>query len=188
MGIARVGVGRAASVRAVALETLPHRASILRYRLPGNYVDCFGATLRGTIGVEQLLASFLTAPAFRPERWLLACALDMRSGDGEAQALARGDRQAFAAWSVEERDAEQVLLCDFLGHTRSWFMTEPGSEPGGGIVTRVRYGTAIVRRDMHGVAHWGWSLAFWPLLPLHRLYARILLASTLGRITRGKAP
>ena len=36
--------------------------------------------------------------------------------------LAQGRRETFAAWQVESRAPDQLLLCDFRGGTRSWLM------------------------------------------------------------------
>ncbi len=61
----------------------------------------------------------------------------------KATQLSRGERQSFAAWKVEASAPNQLLMCDFLGNTRSWLMIEPRDDGG---ATRLYFGSAIVPR------------------------------------------
>ena len=102
------------------------------------------------------------------------------STDAQARALASGASSTFAAWRVEARTANQLLVCDFLGYTRSWLMIGP---PGDGA-TRLYFGTAVVpaRDTVSGQA--SWTFSFRALLPFHRLYARALLHAACARLER----
>ena len=71
------------------------------------------------------MTAFYTTWLFRLERWILRLAVARPSTDEEAHQLARGEREAFAAWSVEARAPDQLLMCDFTGRTRSWLMVVP---------------------------------------------------------------
>jgi hypothetical protein len=59
---------------------------------------------------------------FKLERLLLARLVSKSSTDAQAGQLACGTLDSFAAWSVEERREDQLLMCDFPGRTRSWLM------------------------------------------------------------------
>ena len=51
--------------------------------------------------------------------WIERWAISRPSPDTQARDLAIGERDAFAAWSVEDRSENQLLMCDFYGCTRS---------------------------------------------------------------------
>ena len=87
------------------------------------------------------MASFYTTWLFKLERFILRRLVNKPSTDAEAFELARGERASFAAWSVEARVTDQIVMCDFLGRTRSWFMVEAIE---GGKATRLYFGSAVV--------------------------------------------
>jgi hypothetical protein len=151
---------------------LPPDTFLERYRVDGGHVDCYVANLPGQIDLARLITAFYTSPAFRPERWLLGVLLGKRADDGDVAMLAAGQVERFSAWSVEARGADQILLCDFQGKTRSWLMVRP-QESG----TRVHFGSAVVpaksRTD---------RAAFSALLWFHRWYSRRLLSSAVARL------
>ena len=93
------------------------------------------------------------------------------SRDAEARELASGQRQQFAAWSVEGRAPGQLLMCDFAGSTRSWLMAAPAGQG-----TRLYFGSAVVRARQGGM--------FRALLGFHKLYSRILLRAAAARLLR----
>ena len=103
-------------------------------------------------------------------KWLV----DKPSTDAEAKELAAGTRDRFAAWTVEERSTDQLLMCDYLGQTRSWLMVA-ACERDGSPATRLHFGSVVtsVRRFPFNV-----------LLGFHRLYSRILLNSAEARLEK----
>ena len=103
------------------------------------------------------------------------------STDAEAGELALGARDRFAAWTVEGRSADQLLLADAMGGTRSWLMTEPGE----GGSTRLYVGSAVVPRRRDGSATPRMGFLFHALLGFHRLYSRALLKAARRRLERG---
>jgi len=104
------------------------------------------------------------------------------SDDGEARALARGERTAFAAWSVEGRADNQLLMCDFQSRTRSWLMVEPGVAS-----TRLYFGSGIVPRIDPVTGEKRMGPGFRALLGFHKLYSRALLAAARARLKRSFA-
>jgi hypothetical protein len=82
---------------------------------------------------------------------------------------------------VEERGANQLLMCDFSGRTRSWFMVTPAGS-GSSTITRLYFGSAVVAvvDKQSGQATLG--LTFNALLGFHKLYSRALLAAARSRL------
>jgi len=65
------------------------------------------------------------------------------STDEQVLTLAAGKLDSFAAWSVESRSRDQVLLTDFRDRTRSWLMAA-NIASNGATGTRLYFGSAIV--------------------------------------------
>ena len=117
---------------------------------------------------------------FRIERALLSALVRRPSSDADVRALASGDRDGFAAWTVEARTADQLLLADTPGNTRSWLMSR--REPG---TTVLYFGSAVVPRPSRrngAPPRMGWL--FRALLGFHALYSRALLAGAIRRLAR----
>ncbi|MEM9056096.1 MAG: hypothetical protein AAGD86_01390 [Pseudomonadota bacterium] len=149
---------------------LPPGALLARYsedRGP-TYVDCFEVLAGGDHALGDYVAAFYTSWLFRLERWVLKTLAGWPSTDADVDALAAGTAAAFAAWRVEERRKDQLLLCDRTGRTRSWLMAKPVD--GGG--TRLWFGSAVLPRRA-GDRSLG-PLVTGPV-PFHRLYSRALL-------------
>lgn len=159
---------------------LPEGALLRRYAgVPGAYVDGWTLALPQAVTQAQYVEAFYTTWLFRLERAVLALLAGRPSSDAQAARLARGEADAFAAWTVEDRAANQLLLRDFLGRTRSWLMCEPG--PG---ASRLWFGSAVVPAPGRG----GIGRRFGVLLGLHRLYSRLLLRACARRLRAGAAP
>ena len=131
----------------------------------------------------EFIEAFYTTPVFRLERLILRWTVSKPSTDDEARALATGHADSFAAWKVEARTGDQLLLCDFLGRTRSWLMAEP-IETTGPARTRLHFGSAVIPRGTtrHGQAPL--EFRFRALLGFHKLYSRVLVSSARARLTR----
>lgn len=148
---------------------LPPDALLMRYAESGAYTDCFVVKTTRPVSLEEFIEAFYTTPVFRLERiilWLVR----LPSTDGQARALARGERDLFAAWVVELREAKQILLD--AGRTRSWLSV--GEEGGDGVLY---FGSAVVPNAGRGLPK-----RFRGLLGLHRVYSRILLAAAARRL------
>lgn len=144
---------------------LPPAALLDAYRRSGAYTDCFATEVPPAITLAQYIAAFYTTSVFKAERLILKYAIGRPSTDDQARQLAAGALDRFAAWDVEQRAPDQILLR--AGRTRSWLMVE--ALPGGG--TRLYFGSAVVPRT--GKA--GLGFPFGAMLGLHRLYSRVLL-------------
>ena len=141
----------------------------------GHYADCYAADLPHAVSHAQYVEAFYTTWLFKLERWILGWAVARPSTDAQARQLAAGTLDAFAAWSVEQRAPDQLLLRDMFGRTRSWLMVEP--LPGGG--TRLYFGSGVgSRRDGRPGG------AFNLLLGFHKLYSRLLLGAARRRLQR----
>ena len=160
------------------VEAAPVPVSSLLATAPGerDYADCWCCEIAGSAGLSQLIEAFFTCPAFRPERLTLA-AIGKGGSDAEARALAQGETDRFAAWTLVERREDEILLEDFAHRTRCWLAVAPQVGH-----TRVSFGTAILARTGDGGADRAENLAFRALVPFHRFYARRLIASAAKRI------
>jgi hypothetical protein len=149
---------------------LPPHALLRAYELEGGYVDCFSADLPRAVTHAQYVEAFYCTPLFRTERVILRFAIGKPSTDAQARQLAAGTLEAFAAWTVEKRAENQLLLCDIYGRTRSWLMVE--AIPGG---TRLYFGSAVVPKARR-------QPTFRALLAFHTLYSKALLGSARRRL------
>lgn len=159
---------------------LPAHALLRRYLRDGHYADCYVVEAPVAVSQAEFVEAFYTTPLFKIERAILAAAVSRRSTDDEARALARGERDAFAAWTVEDRSDTQLLLADFMGRTRSWLMTEPTGHGG----TRLHFGSAVVPRRDRDSGRPSLGTGFGLMLGFHKLYSRALLAAARNRLRR----
>jgi len=159
---------------------LPERALLRRYLGQGAYADCYVAEVAGAVPCPAYVEAFYTTAVFKLERLLLAWFIARPSTDAQARELALAQRTSFAAWHVEAREPDQLLLCDLHGHTRSWLMSAPASD---GRSTRLFFGSAVVPiEDKRGRKKMGF--VFRALLGFHKLYSRMLLNAAVRRVVR----
>lgn len=152
---------------------LPAGALLESYAHSGAYTDSYVVELPRIVQQAEFVEAFYTSPVFKIERWLLALFISRPSTDAEAHQLAVGGVSTFAAWSVEQRNATQLLLA--AGSTRSWLMASPtGSKKS---ATNLYFGSAVLpnRSTDSGAPRMGWQ--FKVLLGFHKAYSRVLLAA-----------
>lgn len=149
--------------------TLPEEALTRRYRESGAYTDCFFTELARPVTHAEFVEAFYTTALFKLERRILRLCVARPSTDAEARALARGERDSFAAWSVEARTPNQILLRDFTGRTCSWLMV---ASAGRGPGTRLYFGSVVMPS----------SPVHEKLLGFHTLYSRLLLRAAARRL------
>jgi hypothetical protein len=125
---------------------------------------------------EEYLFAFYASRMFRPERFLLGL-LGMKSTTHDIRRLAEGNTQNFAAWTVEARTGDQLVLCDYRKVTRSWLMTE-ATDRG----SRLYFGSAVVHSGQGGAKLVLSKMMFASLLWFHKLYSRALLRSAAARL------
>jgi len=169
----------------VSIEKCPVPVNTLlqNYSTSGAYADCYFARIPGRVSLPEFIFAFYTTPLFKLERLILRWMVAKPSTDTQAKALADGHMNSFAAWRVENRSANELLLCDDSGRTRSWLMTVPDGTLGI-PQTRLLFGSAVVptQNAKTGAMSLGW--VFQALLGFHRIYSILLLHSAILRINR----
>lgn len=160
---------------------LPAGALLGRYSGSGAYADCYVATIPRAVSHAAYVEAFYTTTVFKLERLILRLAVSRPSTDAQSRELAEGKRDSFAAWTVEARAPDQLLLGDFSGRTKSWLMVAPVEAPGAG--TKLYFGSAVVPRRSANREKSGLGFVFNALLGFHKLYSRILLRSAVARLS-----
>jgi len=146
---------------------LPDNALLGTYSNEGAYTDCYMTDISVSVSHAQYVTAFYTTPLFKLERFILTWAVSKPSTDVQAKQLAYGLTQTFAAWTVEARAEDQLLMCDLVRRTRSWLMVVP-LESGG---TRLYFGSAVVPgQDKSSL-----EFSFRALLGFHKPYSVALL-------------
>lgn len=161
---------------------LPEASLLEPYRARGAYADCYCTEVDGAVSQAAFVEAFYTTALFKVERRLLAWFAARPSSDRQARQLAEGGATSFAAWRVEARTADQLLLADITGRTRSWLMVMAPGGTGAGQRTRLCFGSAVVPRRGAGPGRrrMGWS--FHALLGFHKLYSKLLLEAARSRV------
>ncbi len=160
----------------VRVAEVPQDSLLGRYVASGAYADCYVTELPAAVTHAQFVEAFYTAALFKLERLLIGVFLACPSTDAQARQLAAGHLSSFAAWSVESRAENQLVLA--AGRTRSWLMVT--SAEGGG--TRLYFGSAAVPAMDRKTGQARMGFAFGALLGFHRLYSRALLSSARARL------
>jgi hypothetical protein len=161
---------------------LPEKSLLSVYRSGGAYTDCYATDINKRISQGEYIRAFYTTTLFKIERTILKWAVAKPSTDKEAFLLAEAKVEKFAAWNVEARQDDQILLSDYRGRTRSWLMSEPTSSKDGDS-TRLYFGSAVVPIHVKEDGKRTIGKSFGVLLRFHRLYSRALLSSAKSRLT-----
>ena len=155
---------------------LPDNALLNKYDYPGVYTDCYRTDIVGAVTHEEFVNSFYTTWLFKLERMILKWAVSKPSSDVQAKQLANGNIDTFAAWQVEDRCENQLLLSDFQGRTRSWLMVAP-VEIEGIRKTRLFFGSAVTPARKAKTGKTSLGPGFSMLLGFHKCYSVLLLYS-----------
>ncbi len=149
---------------------VPQNSLLAAYTRDGSYTDCYRTELAGHILLPAFVKAFYTNWLFKLEAFILKYTVKRPSNDLEAQQLAEGTRTKFAAWDMEGRTENELLMCDMLSRTRSWFMVTHENER-----TQLYFGSAVVpvRNQKTGKSSLGFL--FLILLGFHQLYSYFLL-------------
>lgn len=137
------------------------------------------------ISMSEYVATFYTTPLFKVERKILALFARRPSTDANARELAVGQATRFAAWDVEERANNQLLLCDFRGQTRSWLMVT--SIDTSTKSTRLYFGSAFVPKSRSADGQPSFGFLFHALSGFHRLYTKALMRAAQAKLTEVKS-
>jgi hypothetical protein len=165
---------------------LPPGALLQRYRAAGTYWDCYCIDISRTVSLAEYVQAFYTTPLFKLERLILKWLVSRPSTDEQARLLGVGSLAAFAAWTVEARDANQLLLCDLFGRTRSWLLVTPVAS-GDGKSSRLYFGSAVTPRLDRRTGRMTRGSSYNALLGFHKLYSRLLLTAARWRLARAAA-
>jgi hypothetical protein len=140
------------------------------------FADAYTLSLPRAVTLPEFVEAFYTTRLFKVERALLGL-FGKPSSDAMARAVARGEGQRMAAWTIEAREGDELLMHEDSGATRSWFKAEAGA---GG--TTLWFGSAVVprRSGPGGEARMSWI--FHALLGFHRWYSRALLSAAARRL------
>lgn len=163
--------------------SMPDGALLAAYSRNGAFTDCYATEISGDVTLAQFVQAFYTTWVFRLERVILRWVVARPSTDDQARQLAEGSVDAFSAWRVESRGDKQLLMSDFQGRTRSWFMVAPLVD-GDNTRTRLYFGSAVVpeRERETGVPARGF--VFRALMGFHKLYSHILLHAARSRLKK----
>lgn len=162
-----------------SIQPCPHPDNSLlsKYRKEGAYTDCYATDISMSVSHARYVNTFYTTFVFKLERFILKWTASRPSTDAEAKQLADGARDTFAAWTVEGRTENQLLMCDFSKRTRSWLMVVP-LETG----TRLYFGSAVVPRLNARTGKSTLGLGVRLLLGFHKLYSIVLLYTARARL------
>ncbi len=145
--------------------------------MTGAYTDCYEIEIQFAISIPEFVYAFYTTPLFKLERLILQIMVSKPSTDLQAKQVADGEIDKFAAWTMEARTENELLMCDFLSRTRSWFMTIPVGESR----TRLYFGTAVVPKAGRTSLEFGYRA----MLGFHQIYSVSLLYSAKRKLERG---
>jgi hypothetical protein len=161
-------------------SSLPPGALLAVYRSAGHYTDCYETRIDAQPSQATYVEAFYTSWLFKLERRILALA-SMPSTDAEAAELAAGTREHLAAWRIEARTPEQLLLCDVHGRTRSWLMSTDSVRGAG---RTLYFGSAVVPAPGGEPGAAALDFPYGALLGFHRRYSRLLLGAAAARLER----
>jgi hypothetical protein len=167
----------------VTASELPPESLLARLRGPECYRDAFRASVAGDVSLGELITAFFSSRVFLTERMALHL-IGRGAGHRDIAALAAGRTERFAAWEVEAREENELLMHDFLDKTCCWLAVSsrredaaldaplPVPETGRAYIW---FGTAV--REFEGpiVSR---------LRDAHRWYARLLLEAAARRLAR----
>lgn len=162
---------------------LPADASLGRYAGEGGFADCYCTEVDRAVSLAEYVEAFYSTALFKLERSILRLALSRPSTDADVQRLARGEADAFAAWTVEARVPDQLLLSDTTGRTKSWLRVV-AMDGAGAPGTRLYFGSAVVPKRGGDAGRAGLGIVFTSLLGFHKLYSRALLGAARARLAR----
>lgn len=161
---------------------LPPLSLLGKYADAGAFTDCYTVEIARQVEQAEYVEAFYTGGLFKLERLLLRTFLSKPSTDRQARQLAHGQVDKFAAWRVEDRTANQLLMCDLGGRTRSWLMVSASDDPNQS--TRLYFGSAVVPAKSGAAGARRMGFVFKALLGFHKLYSHALLGSARARLSR----
>lgn len=145
-----------------------------KYVEEGGFVDCYFIDIPKDVTLDDYIGAFYTTSLFKVERSILSIVTGRRASDSDAVQLSQGTSKNYSIWSVENRESDQILLCDSSNSTRSWLMVK-NVTTNQEKVSRLYFGSVVVPNEVseNGQAQFGFL--FHALGGFHKLYSRALL-------------
>ena len=140
----------------------------------GSYVDAFTTEIPRHVSFPEYILAFYTTPLFKLERLILSL-IGLPSTDIEARQLSERATKKFAAWTMETRSDDEIIMCDVAQRTRSWLMVKHE-----GAKTKLYFGTAVVPKAERSSL----EFSFRSLMGFHRMYSVLLLLSAKVKLGR----
>lgn len=162
-------------------RSVPPNTLLDKYSTNGAYVDCYSIEVPGQVSLPEYILTFYTTSLFKLERLILTWTVSKPSSDYEARHLADRLSEKFAAWQVENRRENELLMCDFVGRTRSWLMVEPVSTIEGHR-TRLYFGSAVISIRNQKTGELSLGFGYQALLGFHKIYSALLLYCAKSRL------
>ncbi|MEO0665459.1 MAG: hypothetical protein AAFY97_06945 [Pseudomonadota bacterium] len=153
----------------VRRSAIPDGSLIARYKGQGNHVDAYVASTARYVDLPTYIAAFFSTSVFRAERLLLSIS-GKQSSDDQVADLAAGRGEHIAAWKVEERSANELLLEATGTPIRTWLAVEPDG-------TALWFGSVVLAKKGRI------PLLARVMMPGHALYSRILLSAALRQVS-----
>lgn len=162
---------------------IPPDSLLSRYLGSGHYTDCYMTEMDRAVPQAEFIEAFYTSGVFKLERLILQLVASRPSTDAQAGELGRGELDSFAAWSVEARSGDELLMRDLTGRTRSWLMVAmPERRQAAG--TRLFFGSVVVAKRDARTGRRSLGPVFTALLGFHKLYSRVLLLAARAKLAR----
>lgn len=161
---------------------MPPAALLCQYQAQRAFTDCYFIDVPGVVDHARYVEAFYTSAVFKVERRILAWFVRSPSSDQQARELAAGSLDRFSAWTVEARVADQLLMCDVMGRTRSWLMTLVLRQADGLVRTRLYFGSAVVPHEVSASGKTSLHWLFRSLMGFHKVYSRVLLRAAVSRL------
>ena len=162
---------------------LPEQAISIGYARNGAYTDCYYIDISRKVTFEEYIESFYTTSLFKVERIILWWFARKPSSDEDAKQLSKGQSKRFAAWTVEHRLSNQILLCDYTNKTRSWLMVEYQDNTQA-FVTRLYFGSVVIPKSVSNLGQTSFGLLFHLLSRFHHIYSRALLKAAFVKLEK----
>lgn len=159
---------------------LPSNALSATYKTQGAFVDCYYSEVAKDISLDEYIQAFYTTPLFKLERSFLSLATFEGASDHDALSLSLGKSDRYSIWTVEGREANQIMMRDFTGNTRSWLMVQKAS--GGKTGTRLYFGSVVVPKGRTESGQASFGGLFHLLGKFHQIYSKALLTAAYKRL------
>ena len=167
----------------VKLCSIPSGALLKRYQKSGFHTDCYVIDVPACVSQEQFVLAFYSTKLFKLERYILKWVVSRPSTEGQLARFASGEASEFAAWSVEDKSENQLLLSDFQGRTRSWLMTN-NIETKVSDYTKLYFGSAVVPVSNKKTGEQRLGFAYRALLGFHKFYSVALLSAAAAKLVK----